>query len=114
MDNQNLAVTIIGGGPGGLTLARILQIRGFDVAVYERESAANSRGQGGTLDIHAESGQEALKAAGLIDQFWIHARPEGQDMRILDKTGKVRIRRMRRKTMEEKMELRSEEEMGKH
>lgn len=89
MANAKFPVTIIGGGPGGLTLARILQKRGYEVTVYERENSASSRGQGGTLDLHAESGQEALKEAGLIDKFWEHARPEGQDTRILDKTGKV-------------------------
>eukprot|EP00026_Physarum_polycephalum_P008764 Phypoly_transcript_08864.p1 GENE.Phypoly_transcript_08864~~Phypoly_transcript_08864.p1 ORF type:complete len:390 (+),score=75.83 Phypoly_transcript_08864:152-1321(+) len=90
-NSKKFPVTIIGGGPGGLTLARILQVRGFDVAVYERENSSNARGQGGTLDLHAESGQEALKEAGLIEQFRAHARPEGQDMRILDKTGKVHL-----------------------
>jgi len=33
---QNKKIAIVGGGPGGLTLARLLQLKGFDVKVYER------------------------------------------------------------------------------
>lgn len=30
-------VAIVGGGPGGLTLARLLQLKGVRVRVYERD-----------------------------------------------------------------------------
>ncbi|MGW3041728.1 hypothetical protein ACWC9T_17215 [Kitasatospora sp. NPDC001159] len=33
---------------------------------------------GGTLDLHADSGQIALADAGLLDAFTAQARPEGQ------------------------------------
>lgn len=35
------------------------------------------------------AGQWALEQAGLLDAFLAVARPEGQDMRILDKDGTV-------------------------
>jgi phytoene dehydrogenase-like protein len=37
--NKLERIAIIGAGPGGLTLARILQLKGFEVKVYERESS---------------------------------------------------------------------------
>jgi 2-polyprenyl-6-methoxyphenol hydroxylase-like FAD-dependent oxidoreductase len=82
-------VVIIGAGPGGLTVARILQLKGVEVKVYERESSIDARSQGGTLDLHGESGQYALQIADLFDKFQTLCRPEGEDMRIIDKSGKV-------------------------
>ena len=82
-------LAIVGGGLGGLTLARILQKNGLDVVVFEREPSRNGRGQGGSLDLHLESGQFALKKAGLEAEFIAIARPEGQGLRIVDKTGTV-------------------------
>lgn len=80
-------IAIVGGGIGGLTLARILQQNGLDAVVFERDASRYARDQGGTLDIHADSGQVAIKAAGLEEKFHALARPEGQQMRIVDKTG---------------------------
>ncbi|UJR20129.1 hypothetical protein I4U23_023261 [Adineta vaga] len=82
-------VTIIGAGPGGLTLARILQLKGVEVKIYERETSVDVRSQGGTLDLHVESGQYALQQAELFDKFQALCRPEGEDTRIMDKTGKI-------------------------
>lgn len=81
-------IAIVGGGPGGLTLALILQRHGIPTVVYEREASPSSKQQGGSLDLHAESGQRALKEAGLYEQFQAIARYEGEDFRIFDKTGR--------------------------
>jgi len=87
--NELGRIVIIGAGPGGLTLARILQLKGVEVKVYQQESSIDVRSQGGTLDLHVESGQYALQTADLFDKFQALCRPKGQDTRIIDKSGKV-------------------------
>ena len=82
-------IAIVGGGPGGLTLARILQMNGADVAVYERDANSEARAKGATLDLHEESGLRALREAGLIDQFWANYRPGADKLRIMDKNGNI-------------------------
>ncbi|MFF3505582.1 FAD-dependent oxidoreductase [Streptomyces sp. NPDC003247] len=74
-------IAIIGAGPGGLTCARILQVHGIEAAVYDFASGPDDRNQGGTLDLHEDNGQIALKEAGLMEEFTRLARPEGQEMR---------------------------------
>jgi 2-polyprenyl-6-methoxyphenol hydroxylase-like FAD-dependent oxidoreductase len=87
LEYHNLVV--VGAGPGGLVFARVLQKAGLDVAVFEREVSRDGRTQGGTLDLHVESGQWALEQAGLSNEFRAIARPEGQDLRIANKHGKL-------------------------
>lgn len=77
---QNKKIVIIGGGPVGLTTARILQINGADVTVYERDLNAQTRTSGGTLDIHLDSGQKAIQKADLMNEFYKYARPTGEKM----------------------------------
>ena len=66
---QNKKIAIVGGGPGGLTLARLLQLEGVNVKVYERDINKDARVQGSTLDLHQESGLAALRKAKLFDEF---------------------------------------------
>ncbi|MGW1373030.1 FAD-dependent oxidoreductase [Streptomyces sp. NPDC002446] len=80
-------IAIVGAGLGGLTLARVLHVHGIDSVVYEREPSRTARPQGGMLDLHVDGGQRALREAGLEAEFLAIARPEGQDMRLLDHTG---------------------------
>ena len=78
-------IAIAGAGIGGLTCARVLQLHGFEnVTVFERESSPEARQQGGTIDLHAGSGQEAVRAAGLFDDWRALARFEGQEQRKVD------------------------------
>ncbi|MEU9192641.1 FAD-dependent oxidoreductase [Streptomyces hundungensis] len=79
----------IGGGPGGLTFARVLHRHGIPVTVFERDPAPDARPAGGTLDLHEGMGQLAMGKAGLLPEFHALARPEGQAMRILDTDGAV-------------------------
>ncbi|WP_415326092.1 FAD-dependent oxidoreductase [Chryseobacterium sp. MMS23-Vi53] len=83
IDNKKIA--IVGGGPGGLTLARLLQLKNADVKVYERDENKDVRVQGATLDLHEESGLEALRRAGLTDKFKENYRPNAGKLKILDK-----------------------------
>jgi 2-polyprenyl-6-methoxyphenol hydroxylase-like FAD-dependent oxidoreductase len=68
-------VALIGGGPVGLMTAVLLQQRGANVTVYERDLSPDARISGGTLDLHATTGQRALQAAGLLAAFYQLARP---------------------------------------
>jgi 2-polyprenyl-6-methoxyphenol hydroxylase-like FAD-dependent oxidoreductase len=80
-------IAVIGAGPGGLTCARILQRHGIDVAVYDSDASATARDQGGTLDMHPDTGQHALRATGLWHGFTALARPEGEQMRLVARDG---------------------------
>lgn len=82
---QDKKIAIIGGGPGGLTLARLLQLKNANVKVYERDVNKDVRVQGATLDLHEESGLEALRRAGLMDDFKANHRPDAGKLKILDK-----------------------------
>jgi 2-polyprenyl-6-methoxyphenol hydroxylase-like FAD-dependent oxidoreductase len=82
-------IAIIGAGPGGLTLARILHLHGVHATVFERETFASIRPQGGSLDMHPESGQYAIECAGLAADFKRIARYEDQEGRVYDQHGKL-------------------------
>lgn len=86
---QNKKIAIVGGGPGGLTLARLLQRKGADVKVYERDMDRNVRLQGGALDLHTESGLAALEKAGLLDEFKANYRPGAEKTRVVDSQAKI-------------------------
>ncbi|MEO6890855.1 MAG: NAD(P)/FAD-dependent oxidoreductase [Ktedonobacteraceae bacterium] len=83
-------MTIIGAGLGGLTLASILHRHGIDATLYELEASPSVRHQGSILDMHEESGQRALRKAGLFEAFRKMVIPAGDEMRLLDKNGTVR------------------------
>ncbi len=85
----NKQVAVIGGGPGGLTLAKLLQLKGVAVKVYERDINAAARVQGATLDLHYESGLKAIEAAGLMDAFKASYRPGADKGRVVDKHAKI-------------------------
>lgn len=86
-------ITILGAGMGGLTLARILHLNGIPCEVLDADGSATSRHQGGMLDIHEDTGQAALKLAGLHEQFLQRVLTGGDAFRISDKTGAVRLDR---------------------
>jgi 2-polyprenyl-6-methoxyphenol hydroxylase-like FAD-dependent oxidoreductase len=79
---QNKQIAIVGGGPGGLTLARLLQLKGADVTVFERDLNKDTRVQGSPLDMHEGSGWAALRKADLVDEFKKNVR-RGADKKII-------------------------------
>jgi 2-polyprenyl-6-methoxyphenol hydroxylase-like FAD-dependent oxidoreductase len=86
-----MMITIVGAGMGGLTLASVLYRNGITAIVYDADLSATSRHQGGMLDIHQDTGQVALRAAGLLEAFGKLTLEHGDAMRILDKTGTLRM-----------------------
>ncbi|OPF81338.1 FAD-dependent oxidoreductase [Streptomyces antioxidans] len=84
-------IAIVGAGPGGLTLARVLHVHGIPSTVYELDASATARDQGGTLDLDEESGQRALSHAGLLEAFRPLSRPEGGELRLLGKDADVSL-----------------------
>lgn len=86
---KNKQVAIIGGGPGGLTLARLLQLKDIDVKVYERDADRSARVQGSPLDLHESSGLAAIRKAGLLDAFKNNYMPGADKTTITNEKGEV-------------------------
>lgn len=80
IDNKSIA--IVGGGPGGLMLARLLQLKGATVKVYERDYNKNARLIGSPLDMHEESGLAALRKADLLNEVKKNFHP-GADKKVI-------------------------------
>ncbi len=79
---KNKQIAIVGGGPGGLTLARLLQLKGSKVKVYERDIDEHARVQGSPLDMHEDSGWVAIRKGNLIEEFKTNFL-QGADKRII-------------------------------
>ncbi|MFD8498472.1 FAD-dependent oxidoreductase [Amycolatopsis sp. NPDC059657] len=84
-------IAIIGAGLGGLTLARVLHLGGIETAVFDLEASPTARPQGGMLDLHEETGQAALRAAGLHERFLAAVHDGGQETRIIDRHATVHL-----------------------
>ncbi|MFH9428197.1 FAD-dependent oxidoreductase [Streptomyces sp. NPDC017615] len=78
-------IAVVGAGLGGLTLARVLHAHGVEAAVFDLDPSPEARTQGGMLDIHDDTGQEALRAAGLHEAFLARVHAGGQAVRVLDR-----------------------------
>jgi 2-polyprenyl-6-methoxyphenol hydroxylase-like FAD-dependent oxidoreductase len=84
-------IAIVGAGLSGLVCARILQRNGIPATVYELDTSAAARQQGGSLDIHFDTGQIALKEAGLYEEFLANIHEGGEAIRVLDKNARVYV-----------------------
>jgi len=85
------SIAIVGAGLSGLVLARILQVNGVDATVYEAEASRETRPQGGVLDIHDDSGQLALRDAGLFEQFLERTHPGAEVGSVMGRDGRVLV-----------------------
>ncbi|SEP69074.1 2-polyprenyl-6-methoxyphenol hydroxylase [Streptomyces sp. yr375] len=88
---MHLPVAVVGAGLGGLSLARVLGVHGVESAVFDLDASPAARAQGGMLDLHEESGQQALRAAGLYEEFRALVLPGGEATRVLDRDAVVRF-----------------------
>jgi 2-polyprenyl-6-methoxyphenol hydroxylase-like FAD-dependent oxidoreductase len=79
---KNKQIAIVGGGPAGLTLARLLQQEGLQIKLYERDINKDARVQGSPLDMHEGSGLAAIEKAGLMEDFKKAFRP-GADRKLI-------------------------------
>ena len=86
---ENKQIVIVGGGPGGLTLARLLQLKGSNVKVYERDLNKNARVQGAPLDLHDESGLAAITQANLLAEFKNNFLPGADRKKIVNEQAEV-------------------------
>ena len=80
-------VAVVGVGPSGAMLARLLQMRGFSVKVFERDASPTARPQGGSLDLRKNAGQRAIEQAGLIEEFRRLSRDDAKAFKMLDSKG---------------------------
>lgn len=86
---HNKKIAIVGGGPGGLTLAKLLQQEGAAVTVYERDTDEHARVQGSPLDLHDNSGLAAIRKAGLLEDFKNSFMAGADKMQIMDANATV-------------------------
>ncbi|GIJ43302.1 monooxygenase [Virgisporangium aliadipatigenens] len=86
-------IAIVGAGLGGLTLARVLHVRGIPATVYEADPSPTARTQGGMIDIHHHNGQPALATAGLTEEFHRIVLAGRESYRIADRDGTVLLDR---------------------
>lgn len=70
-------------------LASLCQRKNLPYTVLEADDSGHARTQGGSLDIHANSGQLALKEAGLLDAFMCKSRIEREAIKLLSLEGNV-------------------------
>ncbi|KAK0613625.1 hypothetical protein B0T14DRAFT_437435 [Immersiella caudata] len=86
-----LKIAIIGAGPTGTLLARLLHLSSpplptpLSITIYEAEPSPNYRSQGDTLDLHTSTGLAALKEANLFQEFLAHARYDGHHIQFTDR-----------------------------
>jgi 2-polyprenyl-6-methoxyphenol hydroxylase-like FAD-dependent oxidoreductase len=92
-DLMNPRIAIIGAGPGGCMLARLLHIHNVPCTIFEGEESIDYRSQGGTLDLRAKTGLASIKQAGLWEEFQEYARYDGESLLVTDKNFTTWIRR---------------------
>ena len=81
------SIVIVGAGPGGAALARLLHQKGCSVRVLERDASPAARPQGGSLDLRSDSGRLAIDEAGLGLEFERRSRDDARAFRMISSDG---------------------------
>ncbi|OAA80392.1 salicylate hydroxylase [Akanthomyces lecanii RCEF 1005] len=90
MSSAHPKIAIVGGGPGGLTLALVLHQHGVPATVYElrqRPTEEELDLPSGSLDLHEESGLKAIQACGLLDTFSAYTSDCSEAWKIINAAG---------------------------
>jgi len=85
-------LAIVGGGPAGLTLGLLLHRRRIPFTLFDlrpQPTDAELAEPSGLLDLHEESGLEAIRACGLMDEFLPLTALCTQAMTVADGSGAV-------------------------
>ena len=77
-------VAIIGAGPGGLTLGSLLHLSNIPFTIFEKDPSPHARNQGGSLDLHEDTGLLAVKKANLWNEFQKWVRYDGEAFILAD------------------------------
>lgn len=83
-------IAIVGGGPGGLTLGRLLHKKQIPFTIFEfrpKPTAAELAKPSGMLDLHEESGLAAIRECGVYDEFVPLTGECSEEFTVADKTG---------------------------
>lgn len=83
-------IAVIGAGPAGCLLGRLLYLAGIQCTIFEAEESLDFRSQGGTLDL--QSGLDALRAAGVYDEYMKYSRFAGSALGVCDKNATFYIK----------------------
>lgn len=90
MSQPSPNIAIIGAGPAGCILGRLLHQANIQCTIFEAEESLDFRSQGGTLDLN--SGLEAIKAANIYEEYLTYSRFDGSALGLYDKDAKFNIR----------------------
>ncbi|KAJ9620664.1 hypothetical protein H2204_012219 [Knufia peltigerae] len=81
-------IAIIGSGPAGLSLAKLLQVSGIPCKVFERDNGLHDGDhQNGWVKLYPQTGQLALREAGLFEAFRRLSNSESEVLKILRPNG---------------------------
>ncbi|KAJ7681972.1 salicylate hydroxylase [Mycena polygramma] len=92
MSTFRLRIAIVGAGPGGLALGRLLYQHGICPTIYElrpKPTQAELAQVSGMLDLHTDSGLRAMRECGLWDSFQAALGNCSEESRVLNFDGTV-------------------------
>lgn len=96
MSSSPESIAIVGAGPAGLTLARILLVKlqhipksqHPQISIFEKDANHHAQtDQVDTVDLHTDTGLAAMKSAELVEEIQKHIRPGREELVIADRNG---------------------------